>query len=444
MYKKEKRIPTFIVLVILFLGIGSAVYLDRSLHIFTSSAKNNIVPQDVRFANISDNSFTVSWLTSTPATGTAVVTGNSQSITYIDDLDSDDVPRPRLTHYITVKNLKENTAYTVKIYNSNYSQKTAPKLATVISIPPAHGTIVTNNNQAASSALIYLSIGNSALLSARADSSGLWAIPLTNLRSQNLSERPEIADNDIIQINAFTGPSQTASAVVDVRSIRQNLDLPVMQIGNTYNFITSSNKKDIAQIQNQKILGTQVTNTNYKVYDILFPLQDGDTTTDNRPRIRGVGIKGTQILITVNSLPQSARVSVDQDGTWVWRPPLSLEPGTHRISIQGFDQSGNLLTVMREFIVLKSGEGLVLGAEATPSATLTPSPTSTPAASPTLIIPTISQTTTPTGISTPTSAFPSATVKVTPPASGSTQSTLILIGGAVFLVISGIKLFLSL
>lgn len=449
MYRKEKRVPTLIALVILFLGIGSAVYLDKTLHIFTSSAKDDILPQEVRFGNITDNSFTVSWLTSFPATGTIIVSNGPQSIIYIDDLDSDNIPRPRYTHYVTVKNLKEDTTYTVKIYNNDlkcrnvvfcpsYNQKTGPKLAKVSSIPPAHGTIISETRKEAIGAIVYLTVGKSALLASRSDSAGLWAIPLTNLRSEDLRKRPEIADNDIAQITVFTTPSQTASAVVDIRSIRQNLGIPTIQIGNTYNFISTSLKKDLAQISNQQVLGsqTQLTNTSNKIYDVLFPLQDGDYTPDPQPEIRGIGIRGSRILITVNSTPQSASITVDQNGTWRWRPPLPLEPGTHHLSIQGYDQGSNLITVTRTFIVLKSGER-VLG-EATASATLTPTTQPTSIPTPTLASPTITQT------PTLTSVPPTSTPQATPPASGSSQSTIILIGGALFLILSGIKFLISL
>lgn len=444
MYRKEKRVPTLIALGFLFLGIGGAVYLDKTLHIFTSSAKEDTAIQEVRFANITDNSFTVSWLTSSPATGTIKVSNGPVSITYIDDLDSDNVPRPRFTHFVTVKNLKESTTYTVKIYGNDlrcrnnlscpsFAQKTGPKLAKVTSISPAHGNIISEAKKEAVGTLVYLTVGKSALLASRSDSSGLWAIPLTNLRSENLSERPEISDNDIVQITVFASPSQTATAVIDIRSIRQNLSVPTIQIGNNYNFISTSFKKDLAQSQNLQVLGsqTQVINTSNKTYDVLFPFQDGDYTPDPQPEIRGVGVAGSKILITVNSTPQTGSVTVDQNGTWRWRPPLPLEPGTHNLSIQAYDQSGNLITVTRQFIVLKSGEQ-VLG-EATASATLTPTmqPTFTPA-------PTRTSSPTLTNIP-PTSTPPLAT----PPPSGSVQSTIILIGGALFLIISGIKFLVS-
>ncbi len=444
MYKKEKRVPTVIALVILFLGIGGAVYLDKTLHIFTSSAKEEILPQEVRFANINDNSFTVSWLTSSPATSAIAVSSGPQSITFLDDFDNDNIPRPRYTHYVTVKNLKEDTNYTVKIYNTDlkcrnalscpsYNQKTGLKLTKIISLPPAHGTIISKTGNEATGALVYLTVGKSALLASRSDSSGLWAIPLTNLRSENLSKRPEIADNDIAQITVFSAPSKSASAVIDIRSIRQNLSVPAIQIGNTYNFISTSGKKELAQTPKQQVLGSQAQFTaSNKIYDILFPFQDGDYTPDPQPEIRGIGISGSRILITVNSTPQTASVTVDQNGTWRWRPPLPLEPGTHNLSIQGYDQSGNLITVTRQFIVLKSGEQ-VLG-EATASATLTP--TLTPLPTPTLL-PTITYT------PTLTSVPPTSTPQATPPASGSTQSTIILIGGALFLILSGIKFLTS-
>lgn len=475
MYRREKKMPTIIAVIIISLAIGGMVYLDRSLHIFTSSAKNLPIPEDVHFTNITDNSFVVSWLSSTPTNGAVTITSNSQSLTSIDDLDSDYIQRPRYTHYITVKNLKENTDYSVKIHNGDnkcsnqsscptYIQKTGIKLSSTLSIPPARGSIINNNQQIADGAIVYLTAGKSAPLSGRVDSSGLWVIPLNNLRSQDLLNRLELADNDIVQITATTQPNQISSAVIDIKSIRQNLSLPTMQIGNSYNFINLISKRDqLANSSDQKVLGfqTQILNqeninpsqTTYKTFDILFPSEDNNTTTDQRPRFRGIGLKDSQLLITVNSTPQTDRLVISQDGTWSWRPSQSLPPGTHNITIQGYDENGTLVTIARKFIVLKSGEQ-ILG-EATVSATLTPtkkpSPTITPtytptptySPSPTINI-SITRTITPTNYISPTIVYPSSTPTVKPPVTGIFRPTLILIATGIILFIAGAKFFITL
>lgn len=436
MYRKEKKIPTLLALFLLIAGVGATVTLDKSSQSLISRAGKSIQPEDVHFSNISENSFTVSWITTDPTIGSVIVSNDQQKLTYLDDLDSDNIPRPRTTHYITVKNLVEGTTYNVKIISGNqncdnnlycptYTQQTAAKLESNMLLPPAHGTIVTQNDTPADTSIVYLTIGKSALLSSRADSSGLWVVPLSNLRNQDLLTRPVIEDNDIIQITIQLSQGEVATAVTDVNSIKQNLTMPKIALGNSYNFIDLISKKGLlaeSQQNNsqQNVLGI----TTKDKLDVLFPKNDGDSTPDNQPRLRGVGLPGNQLLIIVNSTPQSGKVTIGEDGTWSWRPPKALEAGIHNLSVQGYDDNGNLITVTRKFIILKSGEA-VLG-DSTPSASLTPQPSVTP--SPTFnLTPTNSPTGSPTFAPSITSVPTTTTVPTRPPTSGVADITLVLV-----------------
>lgn len=244
-------------------------------------------------------------------------------------------------------------------------------------------------------------------------------------------------------------PNQETTAVVDVKSIRQNPTLPVMIMGNSYNLINLISKKDIlANLSNQnlKTLGIQAQPTKKPMIslptrqkiDILFPAFDSDTTWDSRPRFRGIGIKGQELLITINSTPQVGKVQIGADGSWSWRPPQALSPGIHHLSIQGYDENGNLITVNRKFIVFKSGQQ-VLG-EATPSASLTPaaSPSATITPSPRPPSPTAILTSTPAPLATSIPTSPPSP----PPRSGNQSATFILLGSAVGLFLLGTKFLL--
>ncbi len=461
MYRNEKKIPTILALFILMLGIGGVILFNQTTHKTESIASLETRTEDIHFTNISDNSFTVTWFTTGSITQMVNVTDGGNSLTYLEDADSDNIPRPRNAHLVTVRNLKENTSYQVKITNSNsgcrisqacptFTQSTANHLTTPVSMPAAHGSILNEDAKPASDAIVYLTIGKSPPLTAKTDSFGLWVIPMSNLRTGDLLSRPNLADNDIVQIVAKISTDKKAEAVTDVKSIRQNLTIPPLQIGKSYNLIDLISKKDLLAGLNKtsNILGTQTQTGNpgnissaatSASIDILFPANDDDTTTDNQPRLRGTGVAGKQLIITVNSSPQTARINVALDGTWSWRPPLPLEAGMHHLGLSGYDDKGNLINLTRRFIVLKSGER-VLG-EATASATLTPtanpSPTITliPLSSPT---PTISLI----PIASPTrSAIVSAT-PIIPPKTGSIQTTVILMGaGATFLLL-GFKFLL--
>lgn len=453
MYRQKKKIPTILALVLLFTVMTGLVYFDTSRHSLTSQAETYATPVDINFTNITDKSFTISWLTSVKAVGMVKLLNGPNAEIYLDDLDTDNISRSRNTHHVTLKNLESNTIYSVTIVSGDEkckkeencitytTGKTAISLDSSSLLPPARGTIVDASGKGVDQAVVYLTIGKSAPLSSRVDSSGLWVIPLNNLYSQDLLSRPQLEDDDLLQITAKIDPGTQASAVIDVKSIRQNLTVPTMVLGHSYNFIDLINKKEqLASLLKQNTLGikTEKVSSPFSNFDILFPTKDSDFTTDPQPRIRGVAPANSQLTITINSAPQTAKITVASDGTWVFRPIKPLSPGTHTVIVEGFDDSGNPITLSRKFIVLKSGEA-VLG-EATPSASLTPtvSATNTPSPSPfSQITPT-----TPIISPTPTTAVPTTPPQITPPPSGGLQPAFFLFGGSMALMVLGLRLLI--
>lgn len=456
MYRKEKKIPTLLAFLILVGGIATATYLDKNPQTLTSQAHKTPLPEDIHFTNISDTSFALSWLTESPTIGTITVTSEGKKWTLLDDLDSDAIPRPRITHYLTIKNLLENTFASIRIINGNDScreekrcptltQKTGTKLSSSLTLAPVKGSLFTKDGKPAYGAIIYLTVGKNAPLAGRVDSTGLWVIPLTQLRTQDFLSRPDLADNDIVQITAKLSVSDMSTALIDMKSIRQNLTIPQMIIGNSYNFIDLMSKKDALaalSLPQQNILGVKTGGEVSSVFDVSFPKYDDDTTPDTRPRIRGIGKPGNQLTILIESSPQTGKVIVMADGTWNWRPPQELSPGLHHLTITGHDEKGNLITATRKFIVLKSGER-VLG-DATPSASLTPtvSPTTIPSLAPSI---TLSPSPTPTFPSPTFSPTPSplpSTPPSPPPRSGTGAPTVFLIGTSIMLLLVGSKLLI--
>lgn len=461
MYRHVKKIPTILGVLIILSGIGAALYLDRFSQSLTSKAEENQIPTDIHFTNITDNSFTVSWMTQSAVTGGVSINNGFQKLTYLDDLDSDNVPRPRTTHLVTIKNLKEESSYDLKLISAGlgcsksalcpaYTQKTGKKMDSKVDLPPLHGTIVNKDGNPAYGALVYLVAEKSSPLSGRVDTAGLYVLPLNNLRTADLAGRPNLEDHDILQISGFASLSDTTSAVTDIKSIRQNFTIPKMMLGNSYNFIDLISKIDIiAKTSNEYILGdatstnpsaVSATASSKSAIEILFPKKNNDVTSDTRPRIRGIGTPGQQLLITVNSTPQTAKVTVGKDGVWYYRPGNDLPPGIHHLSVNGFDKKGKSITVNRTFMVLKSGEA-VLG-ESTPSASLTPTniPISTPTITPLTptVTPSVTPTTTPTTTPTP-SVFSSATISIQPPRSGNTTPTIFLGLWGLLLISAGLK-----
>jgi hypothetical protein len=474
MYHKEKRIPTILAIMLILLGIGSTTFLDGSVKSLMSKASNNIKLENIRISNVTDNSFVVSFFTLDPLSGSLEIRGGNMKKTLFDDLDSDNVPKKRTIHYITVSNLSENLSYQIKINNDSINcvtcpvilQKTATRLNTPLELPPIIGSLVTSDGKPAVGAVVYLNVGNSLTLSVRTDTAGLYVVPLNNLRAQNLIDRPNISDSDLVQIEIISSTKIKSSGVIDFKSIRTNPNIPDMKLGETYNFLELLSKTNsLAMSQNNKVLGINTkiiltpttlpeVNKNKQPavskMDLLFPKNDKDLTPDSKPSIKGMGIPGSQLTITINSSPQSATIIIGENGIWTFRPQKPLEAGIHTVTIQGVDTNGKATTIKRTFTVLKSGER-VLG-DSTPSASLTPVVTATRTPTPAQnITPSVAPTKTPIATQVPTNTRAPVPTNTTAPVPTNSQTVtprtgdvrpLLLIGGVSVVLLSlGLKFF---
>ncbi len=435
MYRHQTRIPTLVALFILLFGIGGGILLVETSHPFSSSADISSIPKNIHISNISDSQFSISFTTDKSTTGYVRYTdNNSTNLTAFDDRDVDGKAKNYSTHYVSLTNLKENTNYFFKIISGNasfdnngefYHQITGPKIATALSIDPAYGVILQPNDKPALGAIVYLTIGKSLPLSTLVKSDGTWLIPLNTSRTQDLLNRPQIGSPEIIQISVVFDQNLSASAITDTKN---DTPLPTMNLGKSYDFRNLQGVKKTAiarSIVKDQVLGATVAaatqnsipSPTYSKIDILFPGNLG-TTSDTKPLIKGVGIPGKGVVITVNSTPMVSEVTVSLDGTWSFIPSQALAPGEHSVSITTSDANGKTVTLTKKFIVLKSGES-VLG-ESTPSGTQTPflSPT---------VFPTIS----------PIITFGPTTS--TPPVTGNSTPTYVFLGLGIIFVLLGLK-----
>lgn len=433
MYRKEKKIPTLVALFLLCIGFGAVFYFDRQTPETATSATSPPVAQNIHFTNITDSSFTVSWFTEKSEQARLQVTADGKNFIYYDDLDSDTTSRPRMTHSVTVKNLQEGRPYPVKIISGDprcILKQSCPSFekSTSMKFPasqftPVRGTVTNTMNNPAEGAIIYLVIGKSAPLSGRADSAGLWVIPLQNLLTAETLIPFTPQDDDPVEITAMLSPELKTTFTTTFQSLRENSIIPPLYIGKSSNLTISPTQESVMTPKGNTLGIGEKRNIQLEkgTIQLYFPTLEGETTTDPNPRFRGIAIPGKQLLITVNSAPQTAKITVGKEGIWTWRPAKPLPPGEHFISVEGYDENGKLISIKRKFIVLKSGER-VLG-DATSSATLTPSPT-VPAEVPTLTpLPSSTPAFTPApSITEPPSQTPNPTTPpVSPPKTGNWQ-----------------------
>lgn len=364
------KFPTLIgIFLFLALVAGFAFIFERIVRL-PSRASTGTTPTSVEITNVTDTTFSISWLTGGEVTGTVRVTDEKKkSWVAYDERDFSGKLGAYPTHHVTVRNATPNTRYTVKISTDGkpYEVRTGPTLSGSTNLEPAYGLVSMETGSPAAGSMVYLTLPASQKLSALVTESGSWIIPLNLLRTDDLTAF--VSDNDRLTetILVRSGDKET-SAITD--TLNDN-PVPDMTIGKTYDF-----RKVQAQIPKApEVLGATTIS--------LVKPQEGATLATNLPLIQGTGIPGNVVSITIGiTSPVGGTTTVASDGIWRYTPELPLSPGKQIVTITTNDQQNKPMAMSRTFEILKSGTQ-VLGT-ATPSATpiLSPTPTSTLAGEP--------------------------------------------------------------
>lgn len=382
---QQRKIPTPIGIILVILSVLMFRYAFNSVTPLLSRAKTTHAPQQVTISNITDTTFTVSWITREPATGAIILEG-TPDVTIADDRQTMPGALPNgawTTHHVTARNLKADTSYSVRIlsggkpYGDNaspYHIRTAPSITgTGSDIEPAYGQVTLPTNQPAEGAILYLTPKGAQTLSVLVKSSGSWVIPLNLIRTADLSAylpRAERIDESIIVRHA----DGEATALTD--TLNDN-PVPAMTIGKSYDFrkiqAMATPTRAIALAQTPPAKPTVLSAATSRQVAIVKPQQNA-AIASNLPLIQGTGVPGKTVSLLIGiTKPISASVTVGADGVWYFTPPKPLADGKQSVTITTTDANGKPVALTHTFQILKSGTQ-VLG-EATPSATLTPSPT---------------------------------------------------------------------
>jgi uncharacterized protein YxeA len=441
--KKEKRIPTIVAFLILILGIVGGVFLIRNASSWFIGANPEITPKEVKITNITENSFTVSWVTDSQTLG-FVKYGTDKEIPFTAQDDRDQLSGNQgnfFTHHVTLKGLTPSTNYFFKInsggklFDNNgqlYEVKTAPSLqGSVRESDVAYGTILKQDGSPAEGVIVYLTLANASPLSTLTRSSGNWMIPLNLARSIDLSSWAAYdKEASVEEIFVQGGPAGTATAI----SVTKNDNpLPPITLGGNFDFRQAppSPEPTSSFSSSTSTSGFSLGNfpTPTPVLKIINPSQ-GEEVSTPKPEIFGTGPGGETLTIIVES-PETiqGKVVISQDGSWRWTPQTNLSPGPHTVTVR----LPNGQQVSHSFVVLAAGDENTPSFTASPSATLAPTPTLTPTPVPT-------RTPTPTPTLTPTpvirSSLPSTEGGI--PQSGELTPTFLFFTMGLSLIFLGI------
>ncbi len=440
MYNRTKKIPTIIALTILVIGIGAGIYLTETRLSQKPQALLSSQPEEVQITNLSDNLFSVVWLTKKKATGSVTFGSSAEDMDQLalDDRDIDSPQQKYLTHHVTIRNLSSQTKYYFSVisdgkkYQNNDSQfqiVTAEKSNQANTLEPSYGQIVNQQNQPAEGSIVILNLPRSLPLSTLVKPSGNWLIPLNNARDVDLKIYPD-SETIPISLSVLLSVDEKAQATFDTQN---DSPVPLITIGKTYNFEGLKSKQKTTNplaLKPENPLQVLGEKTNQSV-EIITPVE-GATFVSTRPLFRGKGIPGKEVLIEIESVVKiSGKTTVGKDGYWTFTPAKDLSADKHTIKITTLNENNQSVSLQKSFLVFKSGTQ-VLG-EATPSGTLTPALSPSP--------------TTSIG-----SASPSATltpfvtsVPVTPsviPVAGNISTTYFMLTAGIILFIFGFAKFI--
>ncbi|OGE14863.1 hypothetical protein A2769_01045 [Candidatus Daviesbacteria bacterium RIFCSPHIGHO2_01_FULL_37_27] len=233
------RIPTLAGLTIIIVGMAAGIYLTLSNQTYVSQAAPEFAPNNVKITNIEDGSVSVSWVTDTKTPGFIVYSsaGNFNQ-TALDDLD-DKIPEAKLLHHVSLKDLTPETLYQFKIVSGKLTSApleftTAKKSDSQNELSPIIGS-VQDKDQFLKSGIVYLEVPGAVVQSAPIKSLGNFIIPLSKLRTVDLSDifkisTPEAKINVITETPGLTGARfilGKAGSLIGPLIVGQTLDLTI-------------------------------------------------------------------------------------------------------------------------------------------------------------------------------------------------------------------------
>ncbi len=398
----NRRIPTIFGIFIILAGIIITSFVTQRGIPFISRASPAETPQNIQISNITDTSFTVSYITSASVLG-SVHYGATTTLkdTVIDESDQNNNLQQRTIHFISVKNLTPQTTYffsitsgeTTFLNNGNpYTVQTGPKLnSNNQTSTQVQGTIIFPENTP-HTAVVYITTEDSQTLSVKADTHDTYTISLAALRKKTLDQYAAIAQDTRINM-LISGQDIKSTATL---LVSKSNPVPAIILGKSYDFT-------IGESPLATYSGTigfpalPASPSAIKIPKITAP-KNNDSLTDTKPLFTGTASPSANVEIVIHSDQQiTTQVIADKTGTWTFRPTTPLSPGQHSITITTRDQFGILKQITQLFTVYAAGSQV--GQSATPSATIVPSIAIIPTpiiTTPTIITPTFVPTNTPT------------------------------------------------
>jgi hypothetical protein len=276
----SRKIPTLLGLITITIGTIITTYLVKGETVFRINAGPGQTPKNVEITNISDSSFTVTYLTDDKVLGT-ILYGSSPSTlenVVLDDRDQLTQSVSKYTaHSITVNNLEPETKYYFSINSGdeNFKNDGIPfeinTGTTINSEPtdqiPVSGKAILPDGSPPAEGLAFALLNGSQKLSAIVKSDGNYTIPLNTLRTEDLNDYLKIEKDDVLTISVY---SADMSSDIDV-NLSQISPVPVITLSKNYDF-TSESTPTTKKTSNSKPSFPDFSSASVKVTNIPTPI----------------------------------------------------------------------------------------------------------------------------------------------------------------------------
>lgn len=406
----SKRIPTILGILFLVAGLSVGIFIvGQGTGGFLPKASPESTPKNLKTTNISDSSFTISFVTdsATPGYLKYGTDGNKLNNQTSDDRDQlSGTVGQFTTHHITLRSLSPSTTYyfaigtaSREIYTDNgkpYNVTTAPKLGSAPEALTIYGSIITKASTPANDSIVYISIDGASPLSTLVKSSGSWAVPLSTARTATLNSYAQI--NDQTQLSILVQGKDASSNATARVLVAKAQPVPTITLGQSEDFLddpvvptqlgnetisTSTAELSVLPETASKFSASQLdpasesSSSAVASLGITFsnPAHEGDEINTVRPALKGKAPAKTKLTIVVHSTQEyQGTVTTDANGNWSFTPSGNLDPGDHTVTVSYTDADGQPVTETRTFKVLAMNTSTNPSFTSTPSAILEPTP----------------------------------------------------------------------
>lgn len=376
------KIPTFLgVVLVLLMVVGLFVTtqdVDKITNLL-SFAEENIPPEDVTVANVTDSSFTVFWTTKIPAEGT-VFYGENENLedgAAVDERALGATGGKYTNHLVKISGLSSDTNYFFKIGQSApmsqiFEAKTGPKLS-ASTLEPLTGKALGATGAPLADAIASWQAPGASKVAVLTKSDGSYSLPIALARTTNLDGPYEPVAGSPEKIVIISGSEE---GTINCQSGELSV-MPDVKLGQTLDCTQGG-----SATKEQGGFGSLVKNPTSKSSSsdsIKLNIESGETVSTGLPTFSGkVGPKQVIKIVVHSEEVFSATVIAKPDGSWSWAPPSNLSPGEHTVTMTIVNADGTTQTVNRTFFV-SSGAPLLPLTNGTPSGTqaVTPPPQST-------------------------------------------------------------------